>query len=201
MNENKNIYEALCKFQAVMPAVEKTRQGYNFIYCDLADIWLAIRKPLTDNGLSVMQLIQSDDNGNNYMVTRLCHTSGESIESKTLMVFQAKKLTEVGSAYSYYRKYSLSAILGIVSDQDVDAKVEKQEQIYEKKEVQKVQKIQNVSKEQLTIIEELINGHSSIRARMTKAYGSLDKIKADNFSTVITAIKKLIADQDEKTTN
>jgi hypothetical protein len=191
MNGKKNIYKALCDFQAVVPAVEKLRQGYNFTYSDLADIWLVIRKPLTENGLSLTQLVESDENGNNYMTTRLCHISGETIESKMMMVFQAKKLTEVGSAMTYYRRYMLSAMLGIVSDQDVDAKVEKQEQIYEEK---KVKKLPNISKEQLKTIDDLINGYSSIRARMVKAYGSLSKIKESDFDTVVTAINKLISD-------
>lgn len=138
MSDNNKLYEALCKFQSVMETVEQTRDGYNYKYANLADVWEAIREPLTANDLCVIQLIQTDDNGMNHLITKLCHTSGETVESKTLMVFNAKKFTEVGTAYTYYRRYALSAMLGIVSDKDVDARSEQQEQVYEEQKIEKV---------------------------------------------------------------
>jgi len=190
MKEKQTIYEALCSFQNSLPTIEKKRQGYNFKYADLSDIWEVIRKPLTNNGLSIVQLVQTED-GKNYIITKLLHISGECIESKTLIEFTAKKFQEVGTAISYYRRYSLSSLLGIVSDEDVDDKIEKQEEIYKKNN-------QKISHEQLNIIEDLINGHNDIRERMIKKFKSLENIDKENFEVVIKTIQKLIYDKNEE---
>jgi len=186
-----NIYMSLCKMQFALPTIEKKRNGYNFKYADLSDIWEAIRKPLRDNGFSLIQLVQSEE-GKNYIITKLFHMSGEVIESKTLIEFTAKKFQDVGTALTYYRRYALSAMLGIVSDEDVDDSKSKKDDIY--KDVSQ----QTISKQQIIAIENLINGHQDIRIEMIKHYKSLDKILADNYENVINIINKLIKDKEGK---
>lgn len=190
MNANlSELAKAFCKAQASFKTVEKRRQGYNFVYADLSDIWDMIRKPLADNGLSIIQCIDCIE-GRNHVVTCLLHTSGQYVEAKTLVEFTAKKFQDVGTALTYYRRYALSAMLGIVSDQDVDDKLEKQNEIYE--ETKNV-----VSPKQLDTIEGLINGHDDIRQRMLKTYGGeLKNIPAEHYKTVVSAIKKIIADKE-----
>jgi len=187
------IYEALCKFQAKLPTVEKKRQSYQFKYADLTDIWDAIRKPLTDNGLSVIQLIDTDDSGNTYVITKLCHVSGECIESRTMVAFTAKKPQELGALFTYNRRYALSAMLGIVSDEDVDSpknsNVKYEEQPYSEPVI---------SKEQLVELETLINGFSDIRDAMVKGYGRLANIKAKDFNNVCKVVKKRIEDKTKE---
>ena len=187
IEKKENIYVALCKMQAELTAIEKKRSGYNFKYADLSDIWTMIRKPLSSNGFSLVQLVQSEE-GSTYIITKLMHISGECIESKTLMEFTTKKIQDVGSAITYYRRYALSSMLAIVSDQDVDS-LTKQEDAY-----QKVQPVK-ISAEQLQDIETLINGHEDIRQRMLKAYGSLNNISVKNYNEVIRTIQKLITDK------
>jgi len=189
MKEDKkiSIYEALCKFQGALTTIDKKKKGYNFKYADLSDIWDAIRKPLTDNGFSIVQLVQSEE-GKNYIVTKLFHISGECIESKTLIEFTAKKHQDVGSSITYYRRYALSAMLGIVSDEDVDDKLDKQEEVYQ-------ESYKKISQEQLMVIENLINGHNDIRQRMLKRFNSLQNIDKKDFESVVNSIHKLINDK------
>lgn len=113
----ENLAKALCKFQSQMEAITKdaTNPFYKSKYATLDAIWSAIRKPLTDNELSVTQL--PDEDG---LTTVLLHTSGEYISS-TAKIHMGNKPQEQGSAYTYMRRYALSAILGLVTDEDDDA--------------------------------------------------------------------------------
>ena len=189
-NANENIYVSLCKLQSQFTTVEKKRKGYQFMYADLADIWAVIRKPLADNGFSLVQLVETIE-GRNYIITKLFHVSGECIESKTLIEFTAKKFQEVGSSITYYRRYALSAMLGIVSDQDVDDTPQSVD-IYEKTA------LPTISGEQVKIIEALINGHENIRRRIVGEYKSIGNILVSDYTKVINAINKLIADKEKK---
>lgn len=184
MTEQKNIYAALCKMQAALTTVEKGRQAYNFKYADLATIWEMIRRPLTDNGLSVTQLVNTE-NDKTYLITRLMHISGDAIESKALMEYAPKKVTEFGALITYYRRYMLSAMLGIVSDEDID----------DGKEDNTEKKPSIISAEQLAHIESLINGYDDIRQRMVKAFGSIANISVDKYDMIVNSINKLIADK------
>ena len=186
-----NIYMSLCKLQSQLTTVDKKRKGYQFMYADLSDIWSMIRKPLTDNGFSVIQLIQTKE-GQSYVITRLYHVSGEFIESDTLIEFTAKKFQDVGTGHTYYRRYALSAMLGIVSDSDVDDKKTPKEEIYQKVQPKKISELQ------LQSIENLINGHEDIRARMLKTYKSLTEISLCDFTKVMETIGKLIEDKEVK---
>jgi hypothetical protein len=64
--------------------------------------------------------------GQNYLVTIVFHCeSGEKLESSTLIPnVQLAKMNEhqcFGSGITYYRRYCLSSILGLVTDVDNDA--------------------------------------------------------------------------------
>jgi hypothetical protein len=48
---------ALSKAQSVIENVGKDKQGYGYKYADLASCLEAIKKPLSDNGLSIVQPI------------------------------------------------------------------------------------------------------------------------------------------------
>jgi len=118
----KEIATALSNFQGKMTAVKKdsTNPFYKSKYASLDTIWETIRKPLSENGLSVaqtMNLIES----NSVLETTLYHTSGEWISGTQLVNPVKNDPQGLGSAITYARRYSLSAILGLVSDDDDDA--------------------------------------------------------------------------------
>jgi ERF superfamily len=108
---------ALAKAQGAMSsaAMNKVNPHFKSKYADLASVFDAARKPLSDNGLAVTQTIDGPD-----LVTRLLHTSGQWLESKYPLPVTARP-QEMGSALTYARRYSLSAIIGIAADEDDDA--------------------------------------------------------------------------------
>jgi len=87
-------------------------------YADLSSVWDSARKPLTDNGLSVVQTTSPGDDGRINIVTTLIHKSGQWIRG-VLPVRPVKDDPQaVGSAITYGRRYGLQAMVGICPDDD-----------------------------------------------------------------------------------
>ncbi len=94
-------------------------------------MWGAIREPLAKNGLSVTQTLGNDPVKENILIveTTLLHSSGEWIASKLAIVLSKTDPQAIGSAISYVRRYSLSAILGVsAEDDDAEATTDHKEE-------------------------------------------------------------------------
>lgn len=98
----------------------KTGGSYAFKYATLDAIMDAVRQPLSDNGLSYTQTLANGD-GKYRLVTKLLHESGQFLVSETPLLLNGGGNQEFGSALSYMRRYSLTAMLGIAADEDDDA--------------------------------------------------------------------------------
>lgn len=99
----------------------KSQSGaaYKFEYTTFDAIIEHVRAPLTANGLWFLQSIEVDGSGN-ALRTTLTHSSGQWV-SGTVRIPQAGKMQELGSALTYLRRYALSSLLGIASEDDDDA--------------------------------------------------------------------------------
>jgi len=108
---------ALAAAQGMMENAIMNRVNPHFKskYADLAAIFDAARKPLSANGLAIVQTI-----GDGVLHTRLLHTSGQWIASEHPLPMSGRP-QEIGSALTYARRYSLSALIGIAADEDDDA--------------------------------------------------------------------------------
>lgn len=121
----KHLFKSLAAFQQEVPVIHKGTQGFGYSYADLPTIFEKINPLLAKHGLGFTQLLNSKE-GENYLVTVLFHVeSGESIESTTIIpqvdlkgmnTYQA-----FGSGVTYFRRYALSSICGLVTDKDTDA--------------------------------------------------------------------------------
>jgi hypothetical protein len=112
--------EALAKAQATIKnaTINKINPHFKSKYADLAAVFDAIRKPLSDNGLAVTQTTEIRE-GAMALVTTLAHSSGQWIKSDYPLPVTGRP-QEIGSALTYARRYSLSAIAGIAADEDDD---------------------------------------------------------------------------------
>lgn len=128
MSENiAELAQALSRAQGQMshPAKNKTAKvtsakgSYSYNYADLADCLDVIRKPLSDNGIAVVQIPCGGDGGVS-ITTRLIHQSGQWIEGTLFMPCADARPQSIGSAITYARRYSLSPMTGIASDDDDD---------------------------------------------------------------------------------
>ncbi|MDB4726190.1 ERF family protein [bacterium] len=124
--EVNEIVAALSKFQGSVPTIEKnkkvnfqTRNGkLSYNYADIADVMKVIRKPLSDNGLFVSHSIQITKEGRD-IVTTVFHESGQWLKSSIILEHTADEKS-LGGKITYYRRYSLGSLLGLVTDDDVD---------------------------------------------------------------------------------
>lgn len=127
-----NLAEALAKAQGAMTSPAKTKTAkiesqkgsYSYRYADLSDIIDAIRKPLSDNGLSVAQVISYEGTAL-ILTTQLQHASGEWLRS-TYPLPLHQRPQDQGSAITYARRYALCALLGIAAEDDDDGQAAQQ---------------------------------------------------------------------------
>lgn len=121
-SENLNeLATALAKAQAEIKGAIKdaTNPHFKSSYADLASIWDACRAPLSKNGLSVTQTMHETE-GRIMVVTTLLHASGQWMRG-TLPINAVKQDPQgIGSAITYARRYSLSAMVGVAPDDDDD---------------------------------------------------------------------------------
>ena len=129
----KNLFKSLASFQQEVPVIFKgstAGQGnFAYQYTDLPAIFKAINPLLAKHGLGFSQITEFKD-GHDYLVTIVFHIeSGETLETRTRLmpdvelkgqnVFQS-----YGSQLTYFRRYGISQILGLVTDKDTDAQGE-----------------------------------------------------------------------------
>lgn len=128
MNQSSSIAAlaaALAKAQAEMSGAAKDSANPYFKskYADLQSVWSACRKPLTDNGLSVIQTSQPTKHGL-MLVTTLAHSSGEWIRGYMPILAKDATAQSQGSGITYARRYALATICGVYqADDDAEAAV------------------------------------------------------------------------------
>lgn len=123
----KNLFIALSKFQGELENVEKAKAGHGYKYATLGNCIDAAKPLLASNGLSVMQLMGSSENGEVTMETVLGHSSGEYISSACIMPIAklqggggSNPAQIMGASITYMRRYQYAAIIGLAQD-DTDA--------------------------------------------------------------------------------
>jgi len=126
----KNVLKSLAAFQQEVKVIHKATQGYGYSYADLPKIFDEINPLLQKHGLGFTQLINTKE-GVNYLATVVFHVeSGEQIESNCMIPYvQLKGMNDFqsfGSGVTYFRRYCLSSILGLVTDKDTDASGEQE---------------------------------------------------------------------------
>jgi hypothetical protein len=129
----KHLFKALAGFQQEVPAIHEGTKGYGYTYSDLKTIFKVINPIMKKHKLGFTQLVED-----NSIKTIIFHTeSGESIETicvmpKDVTLKGMNAFQVAGSAITYYRRYSLSAALGLVTDVDSDAKGEQVKEVKNK---------------------------------------------------------------------
>lgn len=116
--------KALAKFQEEVkqPFRDADNPFFKSKYVPLENVVESIHDIAPKHGISFTQYPLNDENGRVGVATLLMHESGEWIEFPPVF-FEAEKQTPqgYGALITYIKRYSLSAIFGITSDQDDDA--------------------------------------------------------------------------------
>jgi hypothetical protein len=112
--------EALAKAQGAIEGAKKDQSNPYFKsrYADLSSVWEACRKPLSDNGLAIVQIPYNLEPETVTIETLLTHASGEWIKSVITMRPVKADPQGLGSCITYARRYSLAAMVGVAPEDD-----------------------------------------------------------------------------------
>lgn len=113
----KEISAALAKAQPEFKtaAFDKVNPHFKSPYASLTSVMAAVKEALSKNGLAISQSIIESA-----VITKLIHSSGECIETSVPLLVSKNDMQGLGSAITYGRRYGISALLGIVTDDDDD---------------------------------------------------------------------------------
>ena len=120
-DSNDKIFKAISAFgiEVKNPKKDKFNPFHKNRYSDLSTIIDGTKTLLSKNGLSVIQICENI-NDKTFLVTLLAHESGQWIKSFYPLIAEKNTPQSYGTAMTYARRYNLSAILGIASDDDND---------------------------------------------------------------------------------
>lgn len=121
--EYNELFSALAKAQSkIKPAkLDAKNPFYKSSYATISSVKAAYKDAFAENGLSVIQMIESNDNGY-FLTTYLTHSSGQFMSSTFKLKTDDKKddMQSLGSAITYAKRYALAAMTGVVDEEDDD---------------------------------------------------------------------------------
>jgi hypothetical protein len=140
LGDRGTIFKALAASQAKFDHIHRSktvyvksdRGNYSYDYAPLEAVLAATVPHLTANGLSLWHPLGEDDDGNLMIGTVLSHESGASIEMHmsipAMLTYwkdgnqreRPKTIQEIASDVTYRKRYMVSAILGVSSEEDDD---------------------------------------------------------------------------------
>jgi len=124
---------ALSKFQREMAPIKKEAHGHRHRYADVNAVLEVVRPLLEKYELSIQQHPHTDSNGNQRIMTILCHSSDQWTRSSFKIVHDDQDVQSLGGGITYQRRYALVSILGIEQEDD-DGNAQKKS--YEDKKAQ-----------------------------------------------------------------
>jgi hypothetical protein len=114
------IYTQLAKFQQEVGTINKDSKGYGYNYASLDNIVAIITPFLKENNLGFTHTFEGTD-----IICTLFSTEDENVITSRLSLPQEtlkgmNMSQSMGASITYARRYTLSAILGLVTDEDTD---------------------------------------------------------------------------------
>ena len=125
----EELYKAYSQFQQNLDNPKKDTEAYNYKYATLDSVITNIKEAMAGTGLSFAQDVNMED-GYISITTYIFHESGQSISFGPIKLPQDStqgktKVQATGSSITYARRYALSAVAGMASEEDDDAQITK----------------------------------------------------------------------------
>lgn len=190
--ELDKLFEALAKAQFEMEVAKTDSTGhFKNRYADLASVVKASRPFLAKNGICIIQRTVTDEEGAVFLYTRLCHSSGQWIESNMAVKPPKNDIQAMGSYLTYLRRYMYSALTGVVaSGEDDDGEtVMKKVREGENSSV----KSGKISKAQLQVLAEELSAHTEILESLLKGFDiqKISDLPAKHYTNCIERIREI----------
>jgi len=183
--------KALAAAQAEIENASKASVNPHFKnrYADLAEILNTSRPVLSKHGLSIVQMPFFSE-GKVGVETVLMHESGQWIANELLGPCVKQDPQGVGSAITYYRRYSLAAFAGIAQEDD-DANTASGKS--------QPQAPQYITKAQVERLDEILLGcHMNTVKRFEQDYPDMTKITADVYGSIVSSLESAARKYQER---
>lgn len=125
-----SVWQRIANLQRECPILGKNSDGYNYKYTTLDSMWKTILPLMEKHGLawtcvSSMDMAGGAEDGMGgqlveTMTVKVYNTDDPSDSVQNTYMFPAVNPQKVGSYETYYRRYALTKILGVVSGDDDD---------------------------------------------------------------------------------
>ena len=178
------IVSALLKFNTAIGVIDKDAKNpfFRSDYAPLPTILKDIKKPMQDAGLTLNHFPAGD----NHLITRLSHSSGEYFQSLFYMASVKDTPQDRGSVITYMMRYAVGAILGLAIDKDDDGNTGSQKtQAVAKPQAPQLKSLTVAVKD--TMLKYITDGQIELVKKQLPKYGA----NANH-----TIVKKALADAD-----
>jgi len=201
MSEQKqelSFYDDLIKVQSALESVGKSSLNPHFKnkYANLTDILSVVKPALNNNNFFLTQKVLIKD-GSEVLRTEITHKSGQVLESEApLNVADRNNPQKYGSAITYMRRYSLTALLGIEEEDDDGQKATQQKAPVDRPlnpaEIATLQKI-------IDKVSEVDPDFSIITMCEALKIKSLAEIKHSRFNNIVSRLTEKLTPEEPKT--
>ena len=122
-----DIYQALIAAQGEFKPIPKTKKvnfgNVKYSYADFDDLVQCVRPILCKNSLAFVHRINTELDHTTFMECEILHKSGQSIGCK-LEIKLPDDPKQAGGIITYFKRYTLEAMLGVTTNEDTDATVQ-----------------------------------------------------------------------------
>ncbi len=118
--KQKSIYEKLALVQEEVGTMQKDTKGYNYKYFDINQLLEKLQPVLKKHNLAVFQPIFDGE-----VCTTIVDLETDGKIFSNIKLPEGVKPQDMGSAITYYRRYSLVSLLAIQAEDDDGAKATK----------------------------------------------------------------------------
>lgn len=187
----------------------KVNSHFKQKYAD-ADAILKVARPvLSKYGLSVTQEEITNEMEQTYVITTLRHASGQYSQSKARLTLTKAGHQEYGSAMTYLKRRTLSALLGIVGSEDDDDGELAESDYREAKdkgtalfinEELNAKSYERINKTEYKEILYELGSHHDIHKDIKDAFGitTVADLPKDKYRTVIEKIRERVKVKEKK---
>ncbi len=194
------LFQAISKAQQEME-MAKTENRNPFFkskYADLASVVKASRPYLCANGLSVIQRIIPSESGESCLYTRLCHSSGQWMESCMPLRAPKPDIQTIGSYITYLRRYNYASIVGVIAAEEDDDGEKAMETDRTKEKV--TFKPPTVTQAQVQVISSELEGHEDILEGLLKGFkiSKLADLGEKHYTQCVNRIRDIKRTKEEK---
>ena len=209
--ELKELFTALAKAQGEMKSAQLSSENPYFKskYADLNELIKTSRPALSKNGLSVIQQILPNEDGQNILHSLLCHSSGEWISAQMKILPPKADIQSMGSYITYLRRYSYASLVMITTadeDDDGEIAVATERKLYAKgtalntKYNPKENKYETITKEQLEELEYELATYPDIAEQILDGFKiqSLASMPKAKFMPAISRVREIKLLRDGK---